>query len=111
MNKATEIFEKHWFNTTSKPLDETTKHHMQYAIEAVHEALVLGGLESCNKEQALEYMRQGMRIRFKHFLPDEWMTIKNGMILLEDGVVCSISEFFKYRTSESWNDGYFVIEQ
>lgn len=42
MEKATEIFEKHWFKATGKPIDETTKHHMKYAIEAINEALLLG---------------------------------------------------------------------
>ena len=40
MNQAEVIFEKHWVKATGKPLDEATKHHMQYAIEAVNEALV-----------------------------------------------------------------------
>ena len=44
MKTATEIFEKHWTKTTGKPLDETTKQHMKYAIEAIHEALNLGGV-------------------------------------------------------------------
>lgn len=42
MEKATEIFEKHWFKATGKPLDETTKSHMKYAIEAIDEALKIG---------------------------------------------------------------------
>lgn len=44
MEKATEIFEKHWTKATGKPLDETTKHHMKYAIEAINEALLLGAV-------------------------------------------------------------------
>jgi len=44
MEKATEIFEKHWIKATGKPLDETTKHHMKYAIEAINEALRLGAV-------------------------------------------------------------------
>ncbi len=39
MKQATEIFEKHWVKATGKPLDETTKQHMKYDIEAVDEAL------------------------------------------------------------------------
>lgn len=39
MDKALEIFEKHWTKSTGKPLDEMTKNHMKYAIEAIHEAL------------------------------------------------------------------------
>lgn len=36
---AEKIFAKHWKKATGKPLDETTKVHMQYAIDAVEEAL------------------------------------------------------------------------
>jgi hypothetical protein len=39
MSKATELFEKHWKKATNKPLDESTKKHMQYAIDAISEAL------------------------------------------------------------------------
>ena len=42
MDKATEIFEKHWKLRTGKELDETIKHHMQYCIDAINEALVIG---------------------------------------------------------------------
>lgn len=44
MKKATEIFEKHWAKATGKPLDETIKQHMKYAIEAINEALLLGAV-------------------------------------------------------------------
>lgn len=44
MEKATRILEKHWTKATGKPLDETTKHHMKYAIEAINEALLLGAV-------------------------------------------------------------------
>ena len=36
---AEQIFEKHWVKSTGKSLDETTKNHMQYAIDAINEAL------------------------------------------------------------------------
>ncbi len=48
---AIAIFEKHWIIATKKPLDEATKHHMKYAIEAVNEALDL-------KESANNYIPQ-----------------------------------------------------
>ena len=34
---ATEIFEKHWTKSTGKPLDETTKAHMKYFLDAMEE--------------------------------------------------------------------------
>jgi len=39
MDKATEIFEKHWLKATGRPLDGIERYHMQYAIDAVQEAL------------------------------------------------------------------------
>lgn len=47
MTKAEEIFEKHWKLTTGKELDETTKHHMQYCIDAIDEALDLPIVSDC----------------------------------------------------------------
>lgn len=41
MTQATEIFEKHWLKTTGKPLDEATKQHMNYVLDAINEALML----------------------------------------------------------------------
>lgn len=48
MEKATEIFEKHWTKKRGKPLDEITKHHMKYAIQAINEALLLGAVIGCS---------------------------------------------------------------
>jgi hypothetical protein len=51
-------------------------------------------------------MREGKKITHRHFSPEEWMTIEDGKILLEDGVKCSQAEFWKWRTDASWNDDY-----
>lgn len=58
------------------------------------------------KYKAIELMRQGKKITHRNFTPDEWMVIENGQILFEDGFRCSQAEFWKWRTDESWNDGY-----
>lgn len=54
MKQATEIFEKHWTKRTGKPLDEATKQHMAYCIEAINEALLLGGIVRPEVEGAKE---------------------------------------------------------
>lgn len=59
-----------------------------------------------NKEAALAFMKQGQKVTHVHFAPDEWMIIKDGIIHFEDGASCSIEEFYKYRTDESWLTGY-----
>ena len=61
------------------------------------------------KQEAIAEMQKGNKVRFKDFSPDEWMTMKNGNIVLEDGVRCCPDEFWKWRTNESWNDGYSLV--
>jgi hypothetical protein len=68
---------------------------------------VLGDVQSLTKQEAIKLMQEGKRITHRYFSADEWMTMNNkGYILLEDGVQCSLSEFFRWRTDETWNDGY-----
>lgn len=58
------------------------------------------------KQEAIEQMNDGAKITHRHFDKDEWMTIRYGRLVLEDGVKCSLETFFSFRTDESWNDGY-----
>lgn len=54
-SKAEEIFARHWRARTGKELDPATKAHMQYAIDAIDEALVC---------------------QVKHILPDRELALK-----------------------------------
>ena len=58
------------------------------------------------KHEAKELMKQGKKITHTWFTPDEWMTIEDSELLFEDGIRCSQTEFWEYRTHSSWNDGY-----
>ena len=51
-------------------------------------------------------MYRGRKITHRYFSPGEWMTMQNGMIVLEDGVICSPQEFWKQKTDPVWDDGY-----
>lgn len=62
------------------------------------------------KKEAIQEMRKGYKITHVHFSDNEWMTIKDGKLLLEDGVVCSISEFFSWRQDDSWEEGYSIYK-
>lgn len=61
-----------------------------------------------NKQEAIEAMQAGKKVTWKYFSDDEWMTIENGKIVLEDGVRCSPDEFWR-STDEGWNDGYSLF--
>ncbi len=57
------------------------------------------------QEEAIVLMKQGVKVTHNYFSSNEWMTISQGQIILEDGVKCSINEFFSYRKA-GWEDGY-----
>jgi len=66
-------------------------------------------LENLTKQEAIQLMQEGKCITHRHFSPSEWMRMnKNGKILFEDGVECSVNEFFLWRKGESWESGYSI---
>lgn len=62
-----------------------------------------------NKQEAIEAMEAGNKVTHRYFSRDEWMTMENGKILLEDGVLCIPTKFWQYRTDKSWEDGYSIF--
>ena len=62
-----------------------------------------------SKEQAVEMMKAGKKMTHEGFTPDEWVTMENGKILLEDGVRCHPSEFWRWRTEDYWDKGWSVF--
>lgn len=65
------------------------------------------------KAEAIAAMIVGHQVTHRHFSDNEWMRMTHNKIVLEDGVKCDPSEFWRWRTDESWNDGYslFVLKQ
>ncbi len=63
------------------------------------------------KQQAIQAMQEGKKITHICFQPNEWMTMKNNQIVLEDGYCCDEYEFWLYRKQEIWNDGYSIYEE
>ena len=63
-----------------------------------------------NKEEAIQAMKEGKKVTHRHFAPDEWMTIRMGMMVLEDGVVCTPQEFWQWRTDPVWDNGYKLFD-
>lgn len=61
------------------------------------------------KAEAIQAMSEGKKVRHHYFYDGEWMTMQNGKILLEDGVVCSPNEFWSWRWGTEWNDGYELV--
>lgn len=63
------------------------------------------------KQDATDQMFQGKKVTHRYFSSNEWMTIEDGQIILEDGVKCSQHEFWRWRIDECWNDGYSLFEE
>ena len=67
-----------------------------------------------NKQEAILAMSEGKKVRYKNFFPNEYMSMKDGMMVLEDGVIpavtCTPEEFWGLRTDPRWDDGYEIFK-
>lgn len=61
------------------------------------------------RKEAITAMREGKKVTHEYFTSDEWATQEHGLILLEDGVVCSPMEFWKDRQSKMFDDGWSIF--
>ena len=41
------------------------------------------------KVEAIQAMQEGDKVTHRHSTPDEWMTMRQGMLVLEDGEICT----------------------
>lgn len=59
------------------------------------------------KAEAIQAMKEGKKVTHHLFSPDEWMTMRcDGMVVLEDGVICTTEDIWRWRTSNDWDNGY-----
>lgn len=63
------------------------------------------------KIEAIEAMQKGSRLVHRYFSSNEWMEIRDNKIHFEDGVICSMSEFFSQRSGKEWENGYAIINK
>ncbi len=62
------------------------------------------------KDEAMQAMREGKKVAHQFFSPDEWMMHNALGIEFEDGNICTLREFWHYRTDDYWQDGWRVVE-
>ena len=58
------------------------------------------------KEEAIKAMQDGKKVTHRYFSSNEWMSMHDWLIVLEDGVMCTPYEFWRWRTDPVWNNGY-----
>ena len=66
------------------------------------------------KEQAIEAMSKGEKVTHVYFFADnEHMTLfSKNVLIFEDGVMCSLTEFFSTRLdNQGWGDGYLIVKE
>ena len=65
-----------------------------------------------NKQHAIALMLQGQKITHKYFKPNEWIrnaVVSNqNLIIQENGDRVTYEEFFEFRQSHNWDEGYSV---
>lgn len=61
-----------------------------------------------NKQEAITAMEKGQKVTNQYFSREEWITLNNGMILMEDGCQCTPKQFWISRTDSSWDEGYSI---
>jgi len=62
------------------------------------------------KQEAIIAMEAGKKVRHKNFLENEFATMENGMMFLEDGVNIIPEVFWKFRTNPGWDNGWEIIK-
>jgi len=63
------------------------------------------------KDEAIKSMRAGNKVTHKYFTDGEWITIKDGSYLFEDGYLCQPEVFWHYKLNAAWEDGWSAIEE
>ena len=64
-----------------------------------------------NKQEAILAMQEGKKVTHRYFGANEWITMKDGMIVLEDGVICPPEVFWQWRTDTCWDSGYELFNE
>lgn len=65
-----------------------------------------------NRTEMLVALEEGCKVTHCSFTEEEWMMSDGGRgLVFEDGVRCSLNEFWMYRQNERFNDGWSIFEQ
>ena len=63
------------------------------------------------KQEAIQSMEEGYKVTHEYFTDEEWMKLRNGVYIFEDGVKCTPNEFWKHRQAEWYNEGWSIYEE
>jgi hypothetical protein len=61
------------------------------------------------RDEIIQELIAGKKVTHDYFTDDEWLMMDGNMYLLEDGVKLSPEEFWKYRQSDSYDNGWSIF--
>jgi len=99
---------KEAFNRISSKINRLTLD--QELFRAFYELSDSLFMSSLSKAEAIRAAQAGNKVRHESFSPEEWFTMSDHTIILEDGVKCSVLEFFLHRPGKSWDNGYEIVK-
>lgn len=62
------------------------------------------------KQEAIEAMKRGEKVTHDQFNPEEWITIEDGEMTSDEGMLYKLDSFFEFRRSSIWDDGWSIWE-
>lgn len=71
----------------------------------------MNNIFNLTKSQAIDYMKKGRKIKHRFFLHNEWITMKDGMIVFESGQQVEQKDFWQDRRSSGFRDGYMLYDR
>ena len=87
-------------NTTDSLIVDMVKKH----VENQHQGFDVDG--ELTKNQAIDAMIAGYKVRHRLFTDTEWMAIDGDDFVFEDESSCTATEFWMCRDDDSWEDGW-----
>ena len=63
------------------------------------------------KTEAIQAMKEGKKVTHYHFTPEEWTTMEDGMVVLEDGVRCEPAEFWRWKTAPDFDNDWSIYTE
>jgi len=64
-----------------------------------------------SKDEAIDLMQKGIKMRHRHFSDHEWAVISYGKMLFEDGVRCTQEMFWFDRRDRSWETDWAKYDE
>ena len=62
------------------------------------------------KQEAIQALKEGHKVRHKLFSNDEYLYMENGELYYEVCTYLPFDEFFELRSGKDWEDGWLIID-